>query len=111
MGCQLFLYHITFTLTGTQQRAIQELTADMCQDTPANRLVQGDVGSGKTMVAAAGAYFAFLSGTQSAMMAPTELLAQQHYAGLSSLLGKLGMRLGLLTGSMTAHKNGTSDRH
>lgn len=97
-----FYQALPFALTEAQNRAIQDLIADMCQNTPANRLVQGDVGSGKTMVAAAGAYFAFLSGTQSAMMAPTELLAQQHYNGLSSLLGKLGMRLGLLTGSMTA---------
>lgn len=99
---QPFYELLPFTLTGAQKRAIKELTTDMMRDIPANRLVQGDVGSGKTMVAAAGAYFAFLSGAQSALMAPTELLARQHYEGLSALLGKLGMRVGLLTGSMTA---------
>lgn len=97
-----FYNALPFALTGAQRRAIEELTADMCGETPANRLVQGDVGSGKTMVAAAGAYFAFLSGAQSALMAPTELLARQHFENLSALLGNLGMRLGLLTGSMTA---------
>ena len=67
-----------------------------------NRLVQGDVGSGKTMVAAAAAFLAYQNGYMSALMAPTEILAQQHYQGLSKLLGPLGMRLGLLCGSMTA---------
>lgn len=96
-----FYESLPFTLTKAQQRAIRDLTADMCRQVPANRLVQGDVGSGKTMVAAAGAYFAFLSGAQSALMAPTELLARQHYEGLLPLLEGLGMRLGLLTGSTT----------
>lgn len=91
---QPFYDALPFTLTGAQRRAIEELTADMRGSAPANRLVQGDVGSGKTMVAAAGAYFAFLSGAQSAMMAPTELLARQHYEGLSPLCGRLGMKVG-----------------
>ena len=99
---QAFYDALPFTLTNAQQRAIDDLTGDMQRSTPANRLVQGDVGSGKTMVAAAGAYFAFLSGTQSAMMAPTELLAHQHYSGLEPLCSRLGMRVGLLVGSMTA---------
>lgn len=99
---QPFYDALPFTLTNAQLRAIHDLTADMQRPIPANRLVQGDVGSGKTMVAAAGAYFAFLSGTQSAMMAPTELLARQHYEGLSPLCEKLGMHVELLTGSMTA---------
>lgn len=99
-----FYAALPFTLTGAQLRAIGELTDDMQRETPANRLVQGDVGSGKTMVAAAGAYFAFLSGCQSALMAPTELLARQHYEGLSALLGTLGMKVELLTGSLTAAK-------
>jgi len=97
---QKFYDALPFTLTGAQQRAIGDLTMDMQRTVPANRLVQGDVGSGKTMVAAAGAYFAFLSGAQSAIMAPTELLARQHYEGLLPLLSGLGMRVGLLTGSM-----------
>lgn len=99
---QAFYRALPFSLTGAQQRAIRDLTQDMCGTVPANRLIQGDVGSGKTMVAAAGAYFAYLSGAQSAMMAPTELLARQHYEGLIPLLERLGMRVGLLTGSMTA---------
>ena len=96
-----FYAALPFTLTGAQQRAIDQLTADMCREIPGNRLVQGDVGSGKTMVAAAGAYFAFLSGAQTALMAPTELLARQHYQGLSPLLEQFGMRTGLLLGAMT----------
>ncbi len=99
---QPFYDALPFPLTDAQRRAIEELTADMCRSIPANRLVQGDVGSGKTMVAAAGAWFAWKSGAQSALMAPTELLAQQHYENLSKLLGKLGMQVGLLTGSHTA---------
>ena len=99
---QPFYDALPFTLTGAQRRAIDDLVADMQRPTPANRLVQGDVGSGKTMVAAAGAYFAFLSGAQSALMAPTELLAQQHFDGLSPLLSGLGMRVALLTGSTPA---------
>ncbi|MEM1486097.1 ATP-dependent DNA helicase RecG [Oscillospiraceae bacterium PP1C4] len=99
---QPFYDALPFALTGAQRRAIEDLTQDMQKTIPANRLVQGDVGSGKTMVAAAGAYFAFLSGAQSALMAPTELLARQHYDGLKPLCEKLGMKLGLLTGSMSA---------
>ena len=97
-----FYKALPFQLTQGQLNAIQELTLDMQKPEPANRLVQGDVGSGKTMVAAAGAYFAFLSQAQTAFMAPTELLATQHYQGLSKLLGGLGMRVALLTGSTPA---------
>ena len=96
-----FYTALPFELTGAQRRAIADLTDDLQKPTPANRLVQGDVGSGKTMVAAAGAYFAFLSGAQSAMMAPTELLARQHYEGLKPLCEKLGMKTALLIGSLT----------
>ena len=74
-----------------------------------NRLVQGDVGSGKTMVAAAAAYLAITNGHQAAMMAPTEILAEQHYASLSKLLTPLGISVTLLTGSMTP-KNKTLTR-
>ena len=72
-----------------------------------NRLVQGDVGSGKTMVAAACVYFVVKNGSQAALMAPTEILAQQHYAGLAPLLGKLGVRCALLTGSTPAKEKHT----
>ena len=92
---------LPFRLTGTQQRAIQEISADFSKGAPMNRLVQGDVGSGKTMVAAAAAYLCVKNGHQAAMMAPTEILAEQHYAGLSKLLSPLGIRCELLTGSLT----------
>ncbi|MCI8654197.1 MAG: ATP-dependent DNA helicase RecG [Angelakisella sp.] len=97
-----FYAALPFSLTGAQRRAIGEAVTDLCSGTPMNRLVQGDVGSGKTMVAAACCWFAWKNGRQSALMAPTEILAEQHYRGLSPLLEGLGMRVGLLTGSSTA---------
>lgn len=99
---QPFFDQLPFTLTGAQQRAIDQVRQDLAKNTPMNRLVQGDVGSGKTIVAAAASYIAFQNHYMSALMAPTEILAQQHYHGLSRLLEPLGMRLGLLCGSMTA---------
>ncbi|MEG0854753.1 MAG: ATP-dependent DNA helicase RecG [Angelakisella sp.] len=95
-----FFAALPFSLTGGQQASILDSLADMCSGLPMNRLVQGDVGSGKTMVAAACCYFAHLNGFSSAIMAPTELLAEQHYRTLSPLLASLGMRVGLLTGSL-----------
>ena len=92
---------LPFTLTGAQQRAIAEIAADMTRGTPMNRLVQGDVGSGKTMVAAAAAYLAIRNGKQAALMAPTEILAEQHCRGLTKLLEPLGIRVCLLTGGLT----------
>lgn len=97
-----FYSALSFDLTGAQKRAISEAVGDMCSASPMSRLVQGDVGSGKTVVGAAAAYFAQLNGYQSAFMAPTEILARQHYDTLSGILSPLGMRVGLLTGSMTA---------
>ena len=97
-----FYNALSFQLTGAQQRAVNDAMKDMCGDRPMNRLCQGDVGSGKTMVAAACIYFAAKNGYQSAMMAPTELLAQQHYRSLAPLLENLGIRCALLTGSVTA---------
>lgn len=95
-----FYGSLPFTLTGAQQRAIGEILGDFRRGTPMNRLVQGDVGSGKTMVAAAAAYCAARNGRQAALMAPTEILAEQHYASLSRLFEPLGLRVALLTGSM-----------
>ena len=97
-----FFAALPFALTGAQERAIREAVADLCSGVPMNRLVQGDVGSGKTMVAAACCWFCWKNDRQSALMAPTEILAEQHFRGLSPLLEGLGMRLGLLTGSCTA---------
>ncbi len=91
---------LPFTLTGAQQRAIGQIQQDMASGRPMNRLVQGDVGSGKTMVAAAAMACAAANGLQSALMAPTEILAEQHYASLSALLEPLGIHTVLLTGSM-----------
>ena len=98
---------LPYELTGAQQRAIAEAMSDMCSGTPMNRLVQGDVGSGKTAVAAALCYFAHRNGVQSTLMAPTEILAQQHYNSLAPLLGSLGMQVALLTGSLSPKKKET----
>ena len=95
-----FLEALPFRLTGAQMSAITEIIDDFRRGAPMNRLVQGDVGSGKTMVAAAAAYVAAKNGHQSALMVPTEILAEQHHASLSKLLTPLGIRVGLLTGSM-----------
>ena len=92
---------LPFRLTGAQQKCIDDILSDLRRGVPMNRLVQGDVGSGKTMVAAAAAYAAVTNGRQAAMMAPTEILAEQHHASLSKLLSPLGIRVGLLTGSLT----------
>ncbi len=96
-----FYHSLPFTLTGAQQRAIGEILADLQKGAPMNRLVQGDVGSGKTMVAAGAAYCAAINGKQSALMAPTEILAEQHFASLSQLFAPMGITVALLTGSMT----------
>ena len=96
-----FYAGLPFTLTGAQQRAIEEILADLKKGTPMNRVVQGDVGSGKTMVAAAAAFCAARNGKQTALMAPTEILAEQHYASLSALFAPMGITVALLTGSMT----------
>ncbi|MGN0585660.1 MAG: ATP-dependent DNA helicase RecG [Oscillospiraceae bacterium] len=91
---------LPFDLTGAQRNAAEEIIADMCRDYPMNRLVQGDVGSGKTAIAAAAAYFACKNGSQTALMAPTEILARQHYNTLSELLSPLGVKVCCLTGSI-----------
>ena len=95
---------LPFTLTGAQTRAIREIAGDLSRGTPMNRILQGDVGSGKTMVAAAAAYMAIQNNKQAALMAPTEILAEQHFASLSRLLTPLGVRVGLLTGGLTPKK-------
>ena len=97
---QPFYASLPFTLTGAQQRAINEILRDFQKGAPMNRLVQGDVGSGKTMVAAAAAYCTANNHRQAALMAPTEILAEQHYGSLKKLFEPLGLRVTLLTGSM-----------
>ncbi len=93
---------LPFEPTGAQTRVMDEIAADLADDPPAHRLIHGDVGSGKTVVAAAAVMIAARSGAQAALMAPTELLAEQHFETLNGLLGPLGLRLGLLTGSLPA---------
>ena len=97
-----FTASLPFTPTGAQLRAINEAVEDMCSGRAMNRLVQGDVGSGKTLVAAACVWYAAQSGAQSAFMAPTEILAEQHFATLSGFLEPFGIRVAKLTGSMRA---------
>ncbi len=93
---------LPFKPTGAQKRAVNDILKDMSSTVPMNRLVQGDVGSGKTLVAAAAIYAACKNGFQAAMMAPTEILARQHYESLSHFLEPLGLKLQLLTGAMSA---------
>ena len=96
-----FYRALPFELTGAQTRAVRDILADMTKGAPMNRLVQGDVGSGKTMVAAAAAFCAARNGKQSALMAPTEILAEQHFASLNKIFEPMGITVALLTGSMT----------
>ena len=94
-----FFEHLPFVPTNAQIRAINECCRDMQGEIPMNRLLQGDVGSGKTLVAAALCCFSAKNGYQSALMAPTEILAKQHYETLRGFLEPLGIRVALLTGS------------
>lgn len=97
-----FLSALPFSLTNAQQKVSHEIIKDFSSGFVMNRLVQGDVGSGKTVVAALSMYICAKNGFQSAMMAPTEVLARQHYNDLSPLLEKFGIRCALLTGSSSA---------
>ncbi|MDE6149605.1 MAG: ATP-dependent DNA helicase RecG, partial [Ruminococcus sp.] len=97
-----FYNSLPFELTKGQQDAVNDCISDMCKTSPMNRLVQGDVGSGKTAVAAGAAFFAYKNGFQTALMAPTEILAVQHYETLCGFLEPLGVRIALLTGSLTS---------
>ncbi len=97
-----WLVGLPFTLTEGQQRAISEIRADIGRTIPMSRLLEGDVGSGKTVVAALAARIAVTSGAQAALMAPTELLAEQHFRTLSSLFAEGGPSVRLLTSSVSA---------
>ena len=96
-----FTSALPFTLTKTQLRSLNDCTVAMRGAHRMNRLIQGDVGCGKTVVAAGAAWFAYKNGYQSCVMAPTEILAAQHYKTFKSLLEPLGVRVALLTGSLT----------
>ncbi|MCX8043708.1 MAG: ATP-dependent DNA helicase RecG [Desulfobacterota bacterium] len=95
-----FISRLPFTLTAAQQRALSEILADMARPAPMHRLLQGDVGSGKTVVCLIAALAAIWNGYQSAIMAPTEILAEQHYATICELTRSLPCNIALLTGSM-----------
>lgn len=95
-----FFASLPFEPTGAQKRAVKECVNDMCKPLPMNRLLQGDVGSGKTLVAAAAIYFAVKNGYQASLMAPTEILAKQHRETLAAFLEPLGVKVELLTGSL-----------
>ena len=93
---------LPYKLTDAQTRVIRDIQRDMSCDVAMNRMVVGDVGCGKTVCAAAAMYIAVKNGRQAALMAPTEILATQHYGDISEMLGKLGVRVELLVGSMSA---------
>ncbi|MBQ8540056.1 MAG: ATP-dependent DNA helicase RecG [Clostridia bacterium] len=95
------LAKLPFSLTNAQKRVIKEITGDLSFSTPMNRLVQGDVGSGKTVVALAAIYLTLINGYQAAFMAPTSILARQHYEDLAPILESLGYKTALLVGSMS----------
>ena len=97
-----FWESLPFTPTGAQRRAVEEILTDMSGETSMNRLLQGDVGSGKTLVAAAAIWACIRAGYQAALLAPTEILASQHAENLNRLLSPFGMRVALLTGGMKA---------
>lgn len=94
-----FYKSLPFKLTNSQKKAIQEILEDLTKKEPMNRLLQGDVGSGKTVVAMVAMYLAHLNGYKSILMAPTEILAQQHYKTISNLFSKIKLRVGLATSS------------
>jgi ATP-dependent DNA helicase RecG len=102
-----FWASLPFQPTGAQRRAVAQAAADMCSGNAMSRLVQGDVGSGKTLVAAALIWLTAKNGYTSAFMAPTEILADQHFSTLTNMLAPFGLTVGKLTGSMTAKEKRT----
>ncbi len=102
--CEALIKSLPFTLTGAQQRVIGDVAADMQSAEPMLRLIQGDVGSGKTMVAAAAAAMVVGAGYQVAIMAPTEILAEQHLASFSNCFEPLGIKIGWLKGKLGARQ-------
>ena len=99
-----FWANLPFTLTNAQKKAVREIFTDLAGKKPMNRLLEGDVGSGKTVVSAIAMYLAHLNDYQSVVMAPTEILAQQHYDTISNLLSPFGVKVALLTGSKKSSK-------
>ena len=101
---QFFHEKLPFELTEAQKRVLREIRSDLASGQQMNRLVQGDVGSGKTVVALMSMLMALDNGYQSCLMAPTEILAQQHFAGISELVGELGINVGFLSGAVKGKK-------
>ena len=102
---KMVVERMPFALTGAQQRSIGEIITDMRGENPMTRLLQGDVGSGKTAVAQAALYACVKAGYQGALMAPTEVLARQHFVSFKELMEPLGIRVGLLIGALTAKEH------
>jgi ATP-dependent DNA helicase RecG len=94
-----FLRSLPFELTGAQKRELKTILGDLSKEKPMNRLLQGEVGSGKTVLAAVAIFIAYLNGVQAALMAPTEILANQHFQTLNQLLTHWGVKIALLTGT------------
>jgi ATP-dependent DNA helicase RecG len=94
-----FNEHLPYALTGAQKRVLKEIRADMGSGSQMNRLLQGDVGSGKTLVALMSMLLALDNGFQACLMAPTEILAQQHFETFKTFLGQMDIDISLLTGS------------
>lgn len=104
-----FIESIPFDLTDSQNKAISEILDDLSKPAPMNRLLEGDVGSGKTVVAAVGAFAAFANGFQTIIMAPTQILAQQHYATLKKIFEPFNVRISLITSDVKNIEIGRSD--
>jgi ATP-dependent DNA helicase RecG len=106
---QSFLETLPFTLTKSQERSIKEVFSDLVSDIPMNRLLEGDVGSGKTVVAAAAAFASFVNGLQSIIMAPTQILAEQHYQTLNEIFKTFKVRVSLVTSAGVKADVGKTD--
>ncbi len=104
-----FINSIPFKLTDSQKKSVNEILVDMQKEVPMNRLLQGDVGSGKTVVAAIGAFATFTNGYQTMIMAPTQILAEQHYKTLRKLLEPFKIRISLLTSDVKKIEIGSTD--
>ncbi|OGM30213.1 ATP-dependent DNA helicase RecG [Candidatus Woesebacteria bacterium RIFCSPHIGHO2_01_FULL_44_10] len=104
-----FISSLPFELTTAQKFTVKEILEDLQKNIPMNRLLEGDVGSGKTVVAAAAAYVAFVNGHQTVLMAPTQILATQHFETLKALFGSFGARVSLITSAITKQSLGRAD--
>lgn len=104
-----FVESLPFKLTNSQLKAIKEILNDMSKDTPMNRLLEGDVGSGKTVVAAIGAFVSFTNGYQSIFMAPTQILAEQHFKTLKNIFDPFNIKVSLITSSVENIEKGRTD--